>query len=62
MKTKLTNEKTFENQNSLPRLPLPSVENTIKIYLKSLEPLYPPERVNEIRQKAKAFMNGKKKK
>ena len=34
--------KTFENQEKLPRLPVPPLENTIKVYLKSIKPHLPP--------------------
>lgn len=34
--------KTFENQEKLPRLPIPPLENTLRVYLKSIKPHLPP--------------------
>lgn len=33
------NAKTFENQDKLPRLPVPPLEQSLQGYIKSLEPL-----------------------
>jgi carnitine O-acetyltransferase len=35
-------QKTFSNQSKLPRLPIPSLEETLARYLRSLEPLCSP--------------------
>jgi carnitine O-acetyltransferase len=50
--------KTFENQDKLPRLPVPSLEDTLKTYFKSLEPFLTPEELQQHSLVLKDFATG----
>ncbi|KAI8875050.1 CoA-dependent acyltransferase [Backusella circina FSU 941] len=49
---------TFSLQNTLPRLPVPSLEETCKLYIKSIEPLLSPEDFAQSKKKVLNFLNG----
>lgn len=49
---------TFAAQESLPKLPIPDLENTIAKYLKALKPLQPPREYAETQQAAEEFLKG----
>nr|VFK60852.1 MAG: Choline/Carnitine o-acyltransferase [Candidatus Kentron sp. TUN] len=46
----------YRQQTSLPRLPVPSVEQTVEQYLRCVKYLVPPEQFTVTRQKAIAFL------
>ena len=48
--------KTFALQEKLPRLPIPKLEETVRTYVKSIEPLTTKEEYNAVCAKAKEFM------
>lgn len=48
----------YSFQGSLPRLPLPSVEDTMTRYLRSVQPLLDEENFKKISQEAEDFKNG----
>lgn len=50
--------KTFENQSELPRLPIPTLEHTAKVYLKSVEPLLSPEEFGKYSLVVQDFVKG----
>lgn len=47
---------TFANQASIPRLPIPRLEDTAKRYLRSLEPLLGPEEFKRSQSAVEAFI------
>lgn len=49
---------TFAAQDSLPKLPIPNLENSIAKYLKALKPLQPPREHAETQQAAEEFLKG----
>lgn len=49
---------TFSLQYTLPRLPVPKLEETCAVYLKSLIPLQTPEEHAKTKQIVKDFLNG----
>jgi carnitine O-acetyltransferase len=49
---------TFENQEKLPRLPIPKLEDTLKTYEKSLEPFLTPEELQGHSSVLKSFESG----
>lgn len=49
---------TFAAQDSLPKLPIPDLENSIAKYLAALKPLQPPREHAETQQAAEEFLKG----
>jgi carnitine O-acetyltransferase len=49
---------TFSLQNTLPRLPVPSLEETCKRYINSIEPLLSPEAFEQSKKHVLDFLNG----
>ncbi|KFY09910.1 hypothetical protein V492_05294 [Pseudogymnoascus sp. VKM F-4246] len=49
---------TFAAQDSLPKLPIPELENTVTKYLAALKPLQPPREHAETLQAAEEFLKG----
>ena len=52
-------EKTFQYQDELPSLPVPSLEDTLEKYLKSCQPLSTPEEMEHTRALCDDFLKGK---
>ena len=50
--------KTFENQNALPRLPIPTLEESAARYLKSVRPFLSPKDLNAYTTIVNDFVNG----
>lgn len=50
------NPVTYSFQTSLPRLPVPSLKQTVEKYIRSVEPIYSEEKMIEIRQLGKDFL------
>lgn len=48
--------RTFDHQSSLPRLPVPPLEDTCKRYLRALEALQTPSEHAETERAVKAFL------
>nr|XP_018912089.1 PREDICTED: carnitine O-palmitoyltransferase 1, liver isoform isoform X1 [Bemisia tabaci]XP_018912090.1 PREDICTED: carnitine O-palmitoyltransferase 1, liver isoform isoform X1 [Bemisia tabaci] len=48
----------YSYQGSLPRLPLPPVEETMKRYLRSVRPLYDDEKYTKVEKLAEEFQSG----
>ena len=56
MSTKSPPIKTFALQEKLPKLPIPRLEETIKRYLKSIEPLTTPQEYEQVAAKGESFL------
>ena len=54
----MSQEKTFQYQDELPSLPVPSLESTLEKYLKSCEPLATPEEMEHTRALVEDFKRG----
>jgi len=51
-------ESTFSQQSKLPRFPIPTLEDTAKRYLKSVEPLLTPEELKATQSAVQTFVTG----
>ncbi|CAK4663870.1 hypothetical protein AeMF1_011375 [Aphanomyces euteiches] len=51
-------EKTFQYQDELPSLPLPSLEQTLEAYIKSVEPLLTPAELEHTKGVCHDFLHG----
>ncbi|CAK4102778.1 unnamed protein product [Aphanomyces euteiches] len=51
-------EKTFQYQDELPSLPLPSLEQTLEAYIKSAEPLLTPAELEHTKGVCHDFLHG----
>ena len=52
----MENVKTFAYQNSLPKLPIPSLEETTSKYLRSLRPLLSEKELTVVEEQIKDFI------
>ncbi|XP_059568186.1 peroxisomal carnitine O-octanoyltransferase isoform X3 [Myotis daubentonii] len=55
---KSTEERTFQYQDSLPSLPVPSLEESLKKYLESVKPFANEEEYKKTEEIVKKFQNG----
>jgi hypothetical protein len=51
-------EKTYQYQDQLPPLPLPTLEHTLEDYIKSCEPLLTPQELEHTKAVCNDFKNG----
>ena len=56
MKIRMAGDKTFENEETLPSLPVPTLEQTVSKYLESCEPLMDAEALEDAREACDEFL------